>query len=36
VLMSDSINVLSGLVDAKQSVQVVKAGINFHMWWPAR
>jgi opacity protein-like surface antigen len=32
VLMSDSINVLSGLVDAKQSVQVVKAGINFHMW----
>jgi opacity protein-like surface antigen len=35
VLMSDSINVLSGLVDAKQSVQVVKAGINFHMWWSA-
>jgi outer membrane immunogenic protein len=33
VLMSDSINVLSGLADAKQSVQVVKAGINFHMWW---
>ena len=33
VLMSDSINVLSGLVDAKQSVQVVKAGVNFHMWW---
>jgi outer membrane immunogenic protein len=33
VLMSDSINVLSGLVDAKQSAQVIKAGINFHMWW---
>ena len=32
VLMSDSINTFSGLVDAKQSVQVVKAGLNFHMW----
>jgi outer membrane immunogenic protein len=32
VLMSDSINAFSGVVDAKQSVQVVKAGLNFHMW----
>jgi outer membrane immunogenic protein len=33
VLMSDSINGFSGPVDVKQSVQVLKAGINFHMWW---
>jgi outer membrane immunogenic protein len=32
VLMSDSINVLSGLVDVRQSVQAVKVGLNFHMW----
>ena len=32
VLMSDAINTLSGLVDVKQSVQTVKAGVNFHMW----
>jgi outer membrane immunogenic protein len=32
VRMSDSTNVLSGLVDAKQSVQAVKFGLNFHMW----
>jgi opacity protein-like surface antigen len=32
VLMSDSVNVLSGLVDIKQSVQIVKAGVNFHIW----
>ena len=32
VLMSDSINAFSGPVDAKQSVQLVKAGLNFHMW----
>jgi outer membrane immunogenic protein len=32
VLMSDSNNGFSGVVDAKQSVQVVKAGLNFHMW----
>ena len=32
VLMSDSINTLSGVVDTTQSVQVVKAGLNFHMW----
>jgi len=32
VLMSDSINVLSGYVGATQSVQIVKAGLNFHIW----
>jgi outer membrane immunogenic protein len=32
VVMSDSISTLSGPVDAKQSVQVVKVGLNFHMW----
>jgi outer membrane immunogenic protein len=31
-LMSDSINAVSGPVDFKQSVQVVKVGLNFHMW----
>jgi hypothetical protein len=30
--MSDSINVLSGLVDVRQGVQAVKVGLNFHMW----
>jgi len=33
VLMSDSTNVLSGPVNVKQSVQIVKAGLNFHVWW---
>jgi outer membrane immunogenic protein len=32
VLMSDSVNAVSGPVDFKQSVQVVKLGLNFHMW----
>ena len=32
VLMSDSPNVLSGLVDVRQSVQAVKFGLNFRMW----
>jgi outer membrane immunogenic protein len=32
ILMSDTINGFSGPVDVKQSVQVVKAGLNFHMW----
>ena len=32
ILMSDSINGFTGLVDIKQSVQVVKAGLNFHVW----
>jgi outer membrane immunogenic protein len=31
-LMSDAINGFSGNMDIKQSVQVVKVGINFHMW----
>jgi len=33
VLMSDSTNVLSGPVNVRQSVQIVKAGLNFHVWW---
>ena len=32
VLMSDSVNVLSGPVDVKQTVQAVKLGLNFHVW----
>ncbi len=32
ILMSDANNGFSGLVDSKQSVQVVKAAINFHVW----
>jgi outer membrane immunogenic protein len=32
VLMSDSVNVLSGSVDVKQTVQMVKLGVNFHVW----
>jgi outer membrane immunogenic protein len=32
VLMSDPINALAGIVDAKQTVQVVKVGLNFHIW----
>jgi len=31
-LMSDTINGFQGNMDAKQSVQVVKLGVNFHMW----
>jgi len=31
--MTDSINGFTGLVDTKQSIQVVKVGLNFHMWW---
>jgi outer membrane immunogenic protein len=34
VLMSDPINTFAGIVDAKQNVQVVKAGLNFHIWGP--
>ena len=26
-------NVLSGPVNIKQNIQVVKAGLNFHVWW---
>jgi outer membrane immunogenic protein len=32
VLMSDSINGFAGIVDVRQSVQVVKVGLNFHIW----
>jgi outer membrane immunogenic protein len=32
VLMSDSINSFAGLVDVRQNVQVVKVGLNFHVW----
>jgi outer membrane immunogenic protein len=32
ILMSDSINGLAGVVDVKQTVQVVKVGLNFHIW----
>jgi len=32
ILMSDSINGFAGIVDVKQSVQVVKVGLNFHVW----
>jgi outer membrane immunogenic protein len=32
VLMSDAVNVLSGAVDVKQTVQMVKLGVNFHVW----
>ena len=34
VLMSDSINAFAGIVDVKQTVQVVKVGLNFHIWGP--
>jgi opacity protein-like surface antigen len=32
VLMSDAGNAVAGPVDVKQSVQIVKAGVSFHMW----
>jgi opacity protein-like surface antigen len=32
VTMSDSVNVLSGPVDVRQTVQAVKLGLNFHVW----
>jgi opacity protein-like surface antigen len=32
VLMSDPVNAVSGPVDFKQSVQIAKLGLNFHMW----
>jgi outer membrane immunogenic protein len=32
VLMSDANNGFSGPVDTRQSVQVVKAAVNFHVW----
>jgi hypothetical protein len=30
--MSDSNDILSGLIDPKRSVQIVKAGLNFRIW----
>jgi opacity protein-like surface antigen len=32
IFMSDAINGLTGFVSLNQSVQVVKAGLNFHVW----
>jgi outer membrane immunogenic protein len=32
VLMTDGINGFAGLVEVKQTVQVVKVGFNFHVW----
>lgn len=32
VLMSDPINTFAGIVDVRQTVQVVKVGLNFHIW----
>jgi opacity protein-like surface antigen len=32
VLMSDAVNLVSGPVDFRQTVQVVKLGVNFRMW----
>jgi outer membrane immunogenic protein len=32
VMMADGINGFAGLVDVKQTVQVVKVGFNFHVW----
>jgi outer membrane immunogenic protein len=34
ILMSDGINGFAGIVDVKQTVQVVKVGLNFHIWGP--
>lgn len=32
ILMSDPTNLLTGPLDVRQSIQVVKAGLNFHVW----
>jgi outer membrane immunogenic protein len=32
ILMNDGINAFSGVVDVRQTVQVVKVGLNFHIW----
>jgi outer membrane immunogenic protein len=32
VFMTDSINGFTGTVDTKQSIQVVKVGLNLHLW----
>ena len=31
-VMNDQTNGVSGIVDVRQSIQVVKVGLNFHMW----
>jgi len=32
VLLSDPVNDVSGLIDVRQSIHVVKLGLNFHIW----
>jgi outer membrane immunogenic protein len=32
ILMSDPINTFAGFVNVRQNVQVVKVGLNFHVW----
>jgi outer membrane immunogenic protein len=32
VLMTDQVNAFAGVVNFRQTVQVVKAGVNFHIW----
>ena len=32
VLMTDQVSTLTGVVNIRQSVQVIKVGLNFHMW----
>jgi opacity protein-like surface antigen len=32
IAMSDPTNVFLGNVDVKQNIQVVKVGLNFHIW----
>jgi outer membrane immunogenic protein len=34
IAMSDPVNVFLGNVDVRQNIQVVKAGLNFHIWGP--
>jgi outer membrane immunogenic protein len=34
IAMSDPANVFLGSVDVRQNIQVVKAGLNFHIWGP--
>jgi outer membrane immunogenic protein len=34
VAMSDPVNVFLGNVDVRQNIQVIKVGLNFHVWGP--
>jgi len=34
IAMSDPVNVFLGNVDVRQNIQVVKVGLNFHIWGP--